>query len=389
MVKAVKFLLLLTGLFVAGCSSPSNSRHLELSPQSHSLSSLPKLYVSSWFAPFDITRGLQSFTEHANDLNEINPVWYNLNPSYYQPGAEPFNTKLFQKGPIETLAKTNGVKLVPTIQNWGTTNFDPKVISRIINNPVDRYEHVREILELVIENEYDGIDIDYENLPITDTEGFSAFIRELGTALHDHGKLLSVALHPKTTTEANWSGPGAQDWVVMAQYADELKIMVYDFHWISYHAGPIAPLDWLRDVLEYAATIPEDKGKIIIGLPLYGYDWGPEGIAKALTYNDTIKLMTERNVYSASREHVDDSEDFCRFYTDNNEPHFQYQLNGATHTVYFQDVQAIEKRVAIVKEYPELVKGIDFWRLGGESPEIWTEVGKINIKGGELLASLN
>lgn len=375
MVKSVMVLLLSSLLFFTGCSSRTKPSSLEPTLQSHISNPSPKLYVSAWFAPFDITRGLQSFTEHTNDLNEINPVWYNLNSSYNQPGVETFTTNLFHKGPIETLARTNGVKLVPTIQNWGTTNFDPKVISRIINNPVDRYEHVREILELVIENEYDGIDIDYENLLVTDMEEFSAFIRELGTALHDHGKLLSIALHPKTTTEANWSGPGAQDWVVMAQYADELKIMVYDFHWISYHAGPISPLDWLRDVLEYAATIPEAKGKIIIGLPLYGYDWGPEGIAKALTYNDAIKLMTDRNVYSASREHADDSEDFCRFYTDNNEPHFQYQLDGATHTVYFQDVQAIEKRVAIVKEYPGLVKGVAFWRLGGESPEMWTKVG--------------
>lgn len=375
MVKSVMVLLLSSLLFFTGCSSRTKPSSLEPTLQSHISNPSPKLYVSAWFAPFDITRGLQSFTEHTNDLNEINPVWYNLNPSYYQPGSEPFITNLFQKGPIETLAKTNGVKLVPTIQNWGTTNFDPKVISRIINNPVDRYEHVREILELVIENEYDGIDIDYENLSVTDMEEFSAFIRELGTALHDHGKLLSIALHPKTTTEANWSGPGAQDWVVMAQYADELKIIVYDFHWISYHAGPISPLDWLRDVLEYAATIPEAKGKIIIGLPLYGYDWGPEGIAKALTYNDTVKLMTERNIYSASREHVDDSDDFCRFYTDNNEPHFQYQLDGATHTVYFQDVEAIERRVAIIKQYPGLVKGVAFWRLGGESPEMWTKVG--------------
>ncbi len=376
MVKSIIILLLSSLLFFTGCSSSSNSLNLDPAPQPRNLSRFPKLYVSAWFAPFDIDRGLQSFTEHADELNEINPVWYNLNQSYFQPGAEPFTTDLFHKGPIETLAKTNGVKLVPTIQNWGTANFDAAVISKIINNPSDRSKHVREILELVVENEYDGIDIDYENLPVTNTEGFSAFIRELGTALHDHGKSLSVALHPKTTTEANWSGPGAQDWAVMAQYADELKIMVYDFHWISYHAGPISPLDWLRDILEYAAGIPEAKGKIIIGLPLYGYDWGPAGIAKALTYNDTVKLMTERNIQSASREHVDDSEDFCRFYTDNNEPHFQYQLDGATHTVYFQDVQAIERRVAIIKQYPELVKGVAFWRLGGESPEMWTEVGK-------------
>ncbi len=376
MVKSVMVLLLSFLLFVPGCSPSSNSPTLDPSLQSRNLSASKELYVSAWFAPFDIDRGLQSITEHANDLNEINPVWYNLNPAYFQSGAEPFTTNLHHKGPIETLARTNGVKILPTIQNWGRANFDPAVISKIINNPVTRSRHVGEILELVVENEYDGIDIDYENLPVTDMEGFSAFIRELGTTLHEHGKLLSIALHPKTTTEANWSGPGAQDWVVMARYADQLKIMVYDYHWISYHAGPIAPLDWLRDVLEYAATIPEAKGKIIIGLPLYGYDWGPEGIAKALTYNDAIKLMTEQKIQSPSREHVDASPDFCRFYTDNNEPHFEYQLNGATRTVYFQDIQAIRGRVDIIKQYPEVVKGVAFWRLGGESPEMWTEVKK-------------
>lgn len=144
MVKAVMVLLLSALLFFTGCSSSTKPSHLESTLQSHNPESSLKLYVSVWFAPFDITRGLQSFTEHVNDLNEINPVWYNLNPSYYQPGAEPFITNLFHKGPIETLARTNGVKLVPTIQNWGTTNFDPKVISRIINNPLDRYEHVQE-----------------------------------------------------------------------------------------------------------------------------------------------------------------------------------------------------------------------------------------------------
>lgn len=377
MIKSVIVILLAFGLLFSGCSTPPQPPSLDPLIQSRNLGSPSKLYVSAWVVPFDTTGGLQSFTEHLTDLDEINPVWYNLNPFYFEAEAQPLIADLFQKGPVETLARTNGIKLIPTIQNWGDVNFDPEVISRIINNPVDRSRHVQEILQLVIENEYDGIDIDYENLPVTDTEAFSAFISELGTVLHEHGKLLSVALHPKTNTEANWNGPGAQNWAVIAGFADQLKIMVYDFHWASYHAGPIAPLDWLRDVLEYAATIPEAKGKIIIGLPLYGYDWGPEGVAKALTYNDTIELMTQHNIYSASREHIDDSTDFCRYYIDNTEPHFQYQLEGATHTVYFQDGQAIEKRLAVIEQYPELVKGVAFWRLGGESPEIWTKVGNV------------
>ncbi len=365
MVKSVIVLILFLFLLLPGCSAPPKSRNLNHSQQ---------FYVSAWFAPFDISRGLQSFSEHVYDLHEINPVWYNLNPSYFQSGAEPFVENLLHNGPITTLARTNGVKVLPTIQNWGISNFDATVISRIINDPTTRSGHVRGIIDLVLENGYDGIDIDYESLPVTDIEVFSAFIRELGTSLHENGKLLSVALHPKTSAQASWNGPGAQDWVAIARHADLLKIMVYDYHWSSFHAGPIAPIDWLRDILDYAYTIPEAKGKIIIGLPLYGYDWGPDGTAKALTYNDTIKLMSDQKILNPSRDRVEHSSSVCRYYSHNVEPHFEYQVSGSTHTVYFQDIHAIRERVKVIAEYGELVKGVALWRLGGEGSGVWGEV---------------
>lgn len=352
-------------LVFSGCSAPSKSRNIAWTQQ---------LYISAWFAPFDLTRGLQSFSEHVYDLQEINPVWYNLNLSYFQSGAGPFEENLLQNGPIITLARTNGVKILPTIQNWGISNFDATVISKIINNPASRSRHVDEILSLVLDNGYDGIDIDYENLPAADSEAFSLFIRELGTSLREKGRLLSVALHPKTYGQANWNGPGAQDWVVIARYADLLKIMAYDYHWSSFHAGPIAPLDWLRDILDYAATIPEAKGKIIVGLPLYGYDWGPDGTGKALTYEDTVKLMSERRILNPSRDRIKHLSSVCGYYTHNVEPHFEYQESGLGHTVFFQDVQAIRERIKVIAEYGDLIKGVALWRLGGEGPGVWDEL---------------
>lgn len=353
-------------LSLSGCSAPSNPPR--------DLSSSPEIYLSAWFVPFDSSRGLQSFTEHVSELDEINPVWYNLNPSYFTPGTTPFEENLFYNGPIVTLAKTNGVKILPTVQNWGGNNFDSTIISRIINDPSTRSRHVRELISLVLDNEYDGIDIDYESLPVTDLAAFSAFINELGTSLHENGKLLSIALHAKTHNEANWKGPGAQDWKVIACYADMLKIMVYDYHWIGFHAGPIAPLDWLRDVLEYAATIPQAKGKIIIGLPLYGYDWDPEGGAIALTYDDAIKLMSERQILNPTRDQVEHSSNYCSYFKHNVEPHFEYEILGDIHTVYFQDIQATRERLKVISEYGELVKGVAFWRLGGEGLGVWGEM---------------
>ena len=53
-----------------------------------------------------------------------------------------------------------------------------------------RDTHASTITQLVINQAYDGIDIDYELLDSSLREEYSAFITELGRALHEQGKLL-------------------------------------------------------------------------------------------------------------------------------------------------------------------------------------------------------
>ncbi|HYH05080.1 MAG TPA: glycosyl hydrolase family 18 protein [Bacillota bacterium] len=360
------FLLLLTALF--GCSS-GGLRTINPDPPAQSN---PKLYLAGWLAGYDTTRGQESFLTNIALFNEINPVWYNFNPVYFTPGAAPFVTNIRNKEIILSNARNNRVKVLPTVQNFGTTTFDPVGISRVLNNPELRANHVQEILKIVMDEGYDGIDIDYESLPAGDRQVFTAFINELSDALRRHDKLLSVTIYAKTSNNANWEGPGPQDWGAIARKADNVKIMAYDYHWLTFHAGPITPQDWLRDVLKYAETIPEIRGKLIVGLPLYGLNWGTAGTpAKEVMYQDAQKLLarTSGGVSRASLDHSADQ--ICGHYNENVEPYFKYVESGVNRTVFFQDAQALQQRLSLISEYLHVVKGITFWRLGGEDPEVW------------------
>ena len=142
------------------------------------------------------------------------------------------------------MARSAGVRIVPSILNGG---FDRARVAEIIHDPARRAQHIDAILALVMENDFDGIDIDYESLYPEDRDNFSLFIEELAAALHAEDKLLSMAVHAKTEEPGNWGGPQAQDWVRLGAAVDEFKIMVYDYHNGASEAGPIAPLAWADD----------------------------------------------------------------------------------------------------------------------------------------------
>ena len=280
------------------------------------------------------------------------------------------------------MAREHGIKLVPSIQNWGEDNFDDQVIVEIIQDDAKRAKHVQEIVDLVVANGYDGIDIDYEALRKEARNDFSAFIAELGEALHAVDKLLSVAVYAKPH-EAGWDGAGAQDWAELAKHADSLKVMGYDYHWCTQHPGPLAPLDWLEDVLAYADEVarkaPSLKGKLIIGLPLYGLDWeawstpdDPDLCATEAMHTRALDLL---NTYKSEVKRDNTKHDPCNCnFSTNVEPYFIYEKDGKKHIVYYQDAAATRQRLELLNNYRHLVKGITFWRLGDEDPEIWEAV---------------
>ena len=139
-------------------------------------------------------------------------------------------------------------------------------LAAVLRSPSKRLAHVRTLVRLAVANHYDGIDLDYEGFAFHDARSSWAttrpawvtFIRQLSSALHAHGKKLAV------TTPAIYdaqrgasSGYWVYDWHGIAPYADQVRIMAYDYS-VS-RVGPIAPIAWVRSILTFAVSqIPRE-----------------------------------------------------------------------------------------------------------------------------------
>ena len=300
--------------------------------------------VTIW-APYLGFLEQQTLVDNAGPIGEVNFVWYELDAGGSITGD-------VQSPQGMEAARAAGLRIVPSIQNAG---FNREAVAAIIHDPARRAQHVQDLVALVTVNGFDGLDLDYESLNAEDRDDFSLFVEELAAALHARNKLLSIAVHPKTAEPGTWNGPQAQDYARLGAAVDEFKIMTYDYHWSTSEAGPIAPLDWVDQVLAYAATVVPPE-KTYLGVPFYGYDWtGSTG--EPLNWRQATKLASQNNA-ELQRD------------ASSGEAWFTY--GDGRHTVYFNDAETLRQRLQAAFERHPALAGVAIWALGGEDPENWS-----------------
>ena len=305
--------------------------------------------MSAWIPSWD-AKAVASMQLNAGKLDETNPPWYQI-------ATDGGVTKNYNAEAADLRAAVVGTDLIPTIQNYVGGKFDGSAVAAVVASADLREKHAETLTQLVVQNAFAGIDLDYENLAATTRANFTTFVQLLASKLHAAGKKLSVTVDAKTSDSDNWSGPAGEDWRAIGAAADSVKIMAYDNHWNGSVAGPIAPIDWLNNVATYAeSAIPAQK--IIIGLPWYGYDWLGKA-ATDLVYLDAVAL--------AQRVGAQVTHDV------NGEATFTY----SGRTVYYQDALSYSTKInAIVAKHPK-IGGFAHWRAGGEDPATWSDVARL------------
>lgn len=312
-------------------------------------------YIAAWLPnSFDATNR-RSFEANADILDEVSPFWYQPNTR-----GDLYHGRDARDNELIELAHSKNVLVIPSVHNI-VTGTDP--VPTLLRNPEARHRHVRTIVDEVVTHNYDGFDIDYEILADSLREPYSAFIAELGTALHEQNKLLTVAVHAKT---CDYCGLGGfQDWKVVGKYADRMRMMTYDMSWRGGSPGPVAPVYWVNDVAEYARSVV-DPGKIIVGVPFYGYDWPVGGGgAKAYTWEDFNAIIQTYRIEKTLVE-TDTSGRTVQ------ENRISYTLRGQRRVAYFATKSSLDAKLALVQQLD--LGGIAIWRLGGEDPENWTAI---------------
>jgi spore germination protein YaaH len=197
-------------------------------------------------------------------------------------------------------------------------------------------------------------------------------MQELSTALHAENKLLTVAVHAKTEDYGGWGG--FQDWKLLGEICDRVRIMTYDYSWRGGGPGPIAPLAWVASVAEYGrSVVPAEK--LQLGIPFYGYNWGEGEDAIAQTWTDIQALIDlhQPDVNFRARDSSGPIE----------ESYFTYRKGDERRTVWFTDYRSLQAKMQLVEQQD--LSGIAIWRLGNEDPQNWEVVRKQLVENPSLI----
>ncbi len=307
--------------------------------------------LSAWIAYWDFFSALDTYKNYKERFQSLSPTWY-----FQKPDGTLGVKNTSRNTELRDLCKENNTKLIPSISNSNAEN-----LSVVLNNEKILNNHINTIVTEVVKYEYDGIDIDYEYIKAEDRERFSYFISQLADKLHDNGKTLTIAILWKNSLEGiieEFSDSrAAQDWESIGESVDEFRIMAYDFTGSGDMAGPIAPRNWIESIIEYALTkVP--KNKIVLGLPLYAYEWtvNQRG-AKALVWTNVENLKTNFQI----TEDILDSQ--------SGEKKLLYKSGNIDKVIWYQDCEVIQYRINLAYNYG--IQKFVFWRLGNDDPAIW------------------
>ncbi|MGN0330482.1 MAG: glycosyl hydrolase family 18 protein [Kineothrix sp.] len=252
-----------------------------------------------------------------------------------------------------SLAKEQNTAPILTLTPFGPDGmFNNNLISIVVNNMEIQQTLIDNLLETVSLKGYEGVDIDFEYILAEDRIAFADFVANVRAAVNNLGFPVSVALAPKTSDDQPGLLYGGKDYALLGEAADHVLLMTYEW---GYTYGPpmaVAPLNKVREVVEYALTrIPAHK--INLGIPNYGYDW-PLPYERGVTAARTISNTEAVEIAIANSAAI-------RFDQVAMSPFFTYEKEGISHEVWFEDVRSLKEKFALVQEYN--LRGVGYWQI--------------------------
>jgi chitinase len=201
----------------------------------------------------------------------------------------------------------------------------PEYYCELMSN-VRRNDLIKKMVQYITDKKFDGIDIDIEEESLDDN--YEAFVTGLAAALKSNGKLLTAAV--ATAYESNYTDKALA-------CMDFLNIMSYDKTgpWQPAIAGQHSPFEMAAADLEYwTNTRGIAKEKLNLGIPFYGYGFGPNAPAAM-----SFKEITSKYPGSELTDHVAVSD---------------------RDTIYYNGIPTIQNKTRLALQY---AGGVMIWQL--------------------------
>jgi peptidoglycan-N-acetylglucosamine deacetylase len=327
--------------------------------------------VAAFYAPWQET-GLHSLRANAAHMTHLLPAWVHLQENAkgldfhdWDPLMVPHNKDVLD------IARSNSLNIVPVFSNAQMSDFDAKRVHVFLTHPEIQDQIIFQLRQWVLSNQFQGINVDFENLLDEDNALYVPFLQRLKASFAPYHLVVSVDLEPSRPI----------NWRAVSSVCDFIVVMAYDEHGERSKPGPIASIGWYRTVLEKATRfVPREK--LVIGLANYAYDWmeGREW-ADPLTYQGAL-ITAEKYRDGEKPEDVVDFDDRAL------NPTFWYvDDDGKQHEVWFLDAVTAANQWLMAQNYG--LRGVAVWVLGSTDPSIWDFIQRERINQAPNMADLH
>ena len=233
------------------------------------------------------------------------------------------------------IAKEYGVTplmLISTLTEEGT--FSNELADIVLNDPAIQERLINEILANLRTKGYGGLDVDFEYIGAENRDAYTAFIQNITQRLNAEGYPVVVALAPKTSSDQPGQLYEGHDYAALGAAANYVLLMTYEW---GYTYGPpmaVAPLNKVREVLDYAVTqIDPEKN-------LYG-DAELRIRLDAALCSGRIPAESLSNVEAVNRAVWQNAA--IEFDPTAQAPFYRYyDAQGRQHEVWFEDARSVQ-----------------------------------------------
>lgn len=287
-----------------------------------------------------------SLKHNLAELDWLVPEWVRL-----QDGANPVVREIHPEALDLIRREKPNLPIIPMIHNSKEGNWDVPALVHAVENESNRQKVIGALAQLIGDYKWQGICIDFEEVPEASQPGLLQFMQELHAVFKQRGWLVMQAV-PFDDDEWNY-----RDY---AEANDYLMLMAYDEHWAESSPGSVSSQPWFHKMLErrMRELAPE---KTIVCIGSYGYDWEIKGEATEMTFQEAVLTAKESDAQ-------------ILFDPVKLNSYFKYEEDDKSeHEVWFLDAVSAYNQMVDAGKYG--IAGIALWRLGSEDPSLWAVFG--------------
>ncbi len=234
--------------------------------------------VGGWVPWFAEDTAIKSAEKNIRDLDVLYPFVYEVDSR--GDIVSKVNIESNDWKDLFELARDKNVEIIPTIA-W----FDGEEMHEVLSDKRKRNNHIDDIVDMVKEQGFDGVNIDYEARKSETVDYYSLFLRDLKKEL---GRRLSLTctIEARTPPESLYRDVPKEikysnDYEEINKHCDWVEIMAYDQQRADLKLNderkgvpymPVADVDWVEKVVDLAVK-DIDADKILLGVPTYGRAW--------------------------------------------------------------------------------------------------------------------